>query len=101
FNAATIAYVLGAITVLIAMAWFVADRWTWLGAGGVLGVAVLYAALFLVVARALRREGFATASGLAVLFAVAMAPLATVAVLELTGWLGLPRGVACGYPDRV
>jgi hypothetical protein len=101
FNAAMIAYLLGAVTVLIAMAWFVADRWTWLGAGGVLAVAVLYAALFLVVARVLRREGFATASGLAVLFAVAMAPLATVALIELTGWLGLPRGVVCGYPDRV
>lgn len=101
FNAAMIAYLLGAVTVLIAMAWFVADRWTWLGAGGVLAVAVLYAALFLFVARVLRREGFATASGLAVLFAVAMAPLATVALIELTGWLGLPRGVACGYPDRV
>lgn len=100
-NAASIAYVLGAITVLIAMAWFMADRWTWLGAGGVLAVALLYGALFLFVARVLRGEGFGTASGLAVLLAVAMAPLATVALIELSGWLGLPRGVACGYPDRV
>ncbi len=98
-GAATIGYVLGALTVLIAMGWFLADRWTWLGAGGVLAVAVLYAALFLVVAWRLRGEGFAQASGFSVLLAVGMVPIAVVAINELAGWFAAPPAGACGYPD--
>lgn len=97
--AATIGYVLGALTVLIAMGWFLADRWTWLGAGGVLTVAALYALLFLVVAWRLRREGFPQASGFAVLLAVGMVPVAVVAINELAGWFTTPTRGACGYPD--
>jgi hypothetical protein len=98
-GAATLGYVLGALTVLIAMGWFLADRWTWLGAGGVLAVATLYAALFLVVAWRLRGEGFPQASGFAVLLAVGMVPVAVVAVNELAGWFTAPTGGVCGYPD--
>lgn len=96
---ATIGYVLGALTVLIAMGWFLADRWTWLGAGGVLAVAGLYAVLFLVVAWRLRGEGFPQASGFAVLLAVGMVPVATVAINELVGWFTKPAAGVCGYPD--
>ncbi len=86
-DASTIGYVLGAITVLIAMGWFLADRWDWLGAGGVLAVVGLYIAMFLVVAQRLRREGFETAGGFAVLLAVAMVPIAVIALNELTQWI--------------
>jgi hypothetical protein len=99
FNAATIAYVIGAITVVVAMGWFLADRWEWLGAGGVLAVAVLYAALFLLVARVLGREGFQTAAGFAVLLAVLMTPVASVALNELMGWFTSRRAEGCYYPD--
>lgn len=98
-GAATIGYVLGALTVLIAMGWFLADRWTWLGAGGVLAVAGLYAALFLVVAWRLRGEGYPQASGFAVLLAVGMVPIAVVAINELVGWFTKPTAGVCGYPD--
>jgi hypothetical protein len=98
-GAATIGYVLGALTVLIAMGWFLADRWKWLGAGGVLAVAVLYGALFLVVSFRLRREGFPQAAGFAVLLAVGMVPVAVVAIYELVGWFARPSALACGYPD--
>lgn len=95
-----IAYALGAITVLIAMAWFLADRWDYLGAGGVLAVVTLYAALFGFVSRRLRREGFETASGLAALLTVAMVPLAVIALSELFTWFTPPvdrRCVGRGY----
>jgi len=98
-NAATIAYVLGAITVVIAMGWFLADRWSWLGARGVLAVSLLYAGLFVLVGHRLRRQGFPVAAGFGVLLAVCMAPVATVAINELAGWFAPVPGVSCRYPD--
>jgi hypothetical protein len=95
FNPATLAYVLGAVTVLVAMGWFLGDRWEWLGAGGVLAVALLYTTLFLVVARRLTAEGFPQAAGFSVLLAVLMTPVAMVALSELTGWFVTPSRVAC------
>jgi len=97
-GAGTLGYVLGAITVLVAMGWFLADRWEWLGAGGVLAVVLLYGAVFLGVAWRLRREGFAQASGFAVLLAVGMVPLAVAAITELAGWFPRPAAAACRYP---
>lgn len=94
-TASSIGYVLGAVTVLIAMAWFLADRWEWLGAGGALAVVVLYAAMFLLVARRLTREGFATAAGFAVFLAVAMVPVGVVALNELTQWVVPIPPAAC------
>lgn len=81
-----IAYAIGAITVLIAMGWFLADRWDYLGAGGVLAVVLVYAALFSGVARRLHREGFPTATGIAALLAVGTVPLAVIALSELFAW---------------
>ena len=99
FNAATLAYVLGAITVVVAMGWFLADRWTWLGAGGVLAVSVLYAGLFLLIAHRLRLQGFRNAAGFTVLLAVCMAPVATVALNEVVGWVESASRASCRYPD--
>ncbi|MDP1891227.1 MAG: hypothetical protein Q8K55_10065 [Gemmatimonadaceae bacterium] len=86
FNGVTIAYGIGAIVVLFAFGWFMVDRWKVLGNGGVFGLSVAYAGIFLVVAHFLKREGFETARGVATLLAVAMAPLAMYALL---GWTGL------------
>ncbi|HEY4658547.1 MAG TPA: hypothetical protein VIH11_03455, partial [Gemmatimonadaceae bacterium] len=86
FNAITVAYGVGALIVLFAFGWFLVDRWKVLGDGGLLGVSLLYAALFLVAARVLAREGFPTARGVAVLLAVGMTPLAMRA---LGRWVGI------------
>lgn len=94
-GAESIGYVLGAITVVVAMGWFLADRWDWLGAGGVLAVAALYAALFLTVGWRLRREGAQEAANLAVLLSVTMVPVAVVSVNELMGWFANAPGAAC------
>ncbi len=94
-DASSIGYVLGAITVLVAMGWFLADRWDWLGAGGVLAVLGLYIGMFLVVAQRLRREGYEIAGGFAVLLAVAMVPIAVVALNELTHWISPEIRASC------
>lgn len=99
--AAAIGYALGALTVLIAMAWFLGDRWEWLGPGGVLAVSVLYAAVFLVVARRLQRESYPVAAGLAVVLAVGMTPVGTVALLELFDVFAPMPGGACAYPEFI
>ena len=90
-----IAYAIGAITVLIAMGWFLADRWDYLGAGGVLAVVLVYAALFSGVARRLHREGFPAATGIAALLAVATVPLAVIALSELFAWFPQAPGRNC------
>lgn len=94
-NAATIAYVVGAITVVVAMGWFLEDRWQWLGPWGVLATCALYAALFVAIARRLGAEGFPTARGFAVTLAVGLVPVATIALTELTGWFDSERIARC------
>lgn len=98
-GAESIGYVLGAITVVVAMGWFLADRWDWLGAGGVLAVAILYAGLFLVVGWRLRAEGATLAANIAVLLSVTMVPIAVVSVNELMGWFANAPGTACSSAD--
>jgi hypothetical protein len=85
FNAITVAYSLGGLLVLFALAWFLFERWKILGPGGVLGVALLYAAAFATVGMLLRGRGFDVAGGLAIVLAVAMTPVWTWAILRLTG----------------
>lgn len=85
-GASVLAYGIGAITVLVAMGWFLADRWEYLGAGGVLAVVTTYGALFALVAVRMRREGFTLAEGVASLLTVAMVPLAVLALSELLPW---------------
>jgi hypothetical protein len=90
FNAVTIAYAAGAIAVLFAFAWFLFERWSVLGAGGVLAIVLGYTALFVAAAHFLGRYGFRTASSIAVLLAVGMTPVITWALLALVGF----------WPDR-
>lgn len=98
-GAESIGYVLGAITVVVAMGWFLADRWDWLGEGGVLAVAILYAALFLVVGWRLRAEGATLAANVATLLSVTMVPIAVVSLNELMGWFANAPGAACGAAE--
>lgn len=101
FSAATIAYSVGALTVVAAMGWFLSQRWQWLGGWGVLAVLAVYAALFLTSARVMRREGFHTASGLAVLLTVMLAPMLVYAFDDITRWFSVEGGdgAACRYPE--
>jgi hypothetical protein len=94
-GASLLAYALGAITVLVAMGWFLADRWESLGAEGVLAVVVVYGGLFTAVARRMRREGFAFAEGVAAFLTVLLVPLAVVALSEILPWFPQEPSSAC------
>ena len=93
FNAITIAYALGGLLVVFALAWFLLERWKILGPGGVLGVSLLYAAAFVVVGTVVRRRGFEIAGGLTIVLAVAMTPVWTWAILRLTGEMPDPAAL--------
>lgn len=101
FDPAMIAYVLGALTVVGAMGWFLADRWKWLGPWGVLATTAVYAALFLGVGRVLLREGAKAAHGFTVLLTVALMPPAVTAINQLSGWFPPAQFRGCGWPDFV
>ena len=85
FNPVIIAYSAGALLVLFALGWFLADRWRTLGAVGVLAVSGVYTAVFAVTAAQLRRRGFRVAGGLVAALAVTMTPVWTWALLRITG----------------
>ena len=85
FNPVIIAYSAGALLVLFALGWFLADNWRNLGAVGVLAVSSIYAAAFAATARTLRRRGFRVAGGLAATLAVMMTPAWAWAILRLAG----------------
>ena len=89
-NAVNIAYTIGALFVLFACGWFLVRQWADLGGWGVLGVSVVYATVLVVASRQLARLGFTRASAIAVILAISMTPVATWALMDLTGeW---PRG---------
>ena len=85
FNPVLIAYSAGAMLVVFALGWFLAERWRDLGAGGVLAVSAGYAIAFAVATRELRRRGFRVASGLTATLAIGMTPVWTFAILRLAG----------------
>ena len=98
FNGVTVAYTVGAIAVLFAFGWFLFERWSTLGALGVMAVSAGYAALFVVAARLLERQGFHTASSVATLLAVGMTPVLAWSVLSLIG-LWHERSLGGQWPD--
>jgi MFS family permease len=85
FNPVMIAYSAGALLVLFALGWFLADRWRDLGGVGVLVVSGVYTAAFAITSHQLRRRGFRVASGLVAALAVAMTPVWSWALLRIAG----------------
>ncbi len=99
-NGITIAYLIGSIVVLFAFGWFMVDRWKVLGDAGVFGLSAAYASIFLLVAWAMKREGFVIARGVATLLAVGMAPLAMWALLRWTGLWTPQLDLVCGLTEH-
>ena len=64
FNWVTVAYALGALLVVFACVWFLAERWRALGPWGVLVVSGIYAGVLWGAARWLSRNGFREAAGI-------------------------------------
>ncbi len=97
FNWVSVAYGVGALFVVFAFAWFLADRWSALGPWGVLGVALVYVALLLGCHAWLERHGFALAASVALTLAVGLTPVIAWSLQVVTGlwhvntrseWLG-------------
>lgn len=86
FNWVTVAYALGAMLVVFAGGWFLAQRWLQLGPGGVLAVVSVYAAIALAASRWLERREFHEAAAIAAMVAVSLTPVAVWAIESLTGW---------------
>lgn len=84
FNAITVAYGVGALAVVFALVWFLADRWSALGPPGVLIVSIVYVAVFGSAASVFTRERFPIAHGVSVLLMVVTAPLIAWAALRVT-----------------
>jgi hypothetical protein len=99
FNWVTIAYALGALLVVFAGGWFLAQRWISLGPAGVLLVVLLYAAAAVVASVWLERRDFREAAGIAAMVAVALTPVAVWAIESLTGWWPVETWGRPYYPE--
>lgn len=85
FTWITIAYYLGALTVMFAFGWFLLDRWRTFGPAGILAVTSLYLVLFVVTGEYLRRQGFRVAGALVTALAVGMVPLVVWSIQKTLG----------------
>lgn len=96
-NSVTVAYAIGAILVVFASVWFLADRWDALGPWGVLLFAAVYAGLLIGSSIWLERRGYRQASAIALMLAVALAPVAAWSLEVITGFW--PAGVQSSWLD--
>jgi drug/metabolite transporter (DMT)-like permease len=86
FNWVTVAYALGALLVVFAGGWFLAQRWLALGPPGVLAVVLFYAVAAAAASLWLERRDFREAAGIAAMVAVSLTPVVVWALESMTGW---------------
>lgn len=87
FDAANVAYHLGALIVIGAMGWFVTEAWERVGGVGLFAIAVAYAAGFVLAGRTLwDRHNLRVPGGLLFVMAVCMTPLAVYGLERASGW---------------
>jgi hypothetical protein len=87
FDAANVAYYLGALIVIGAMGWFMNKAWEGLGGLGLFTAAACYAVCFILAGRILwKKPALRVPSGLLFTMAVCMVPLATYGVERWTGF---------------
>jgi len=89
FDASHVAYYAGALIVLAAMTWLMGRAWERFGGLGLLGLALAYAAIFVLMGNRLwSRRGYRIPSALLYVLAVGMTPLATYGFLRHFGlWI--------------
>jgi len=99
FNWVTVAYALGALLVVFAGGWFLAQRWLALGPAGVLLLVLVYSAVAAAASLWLERHDFNEAAGRAAMVAVSLTPVAVWAIESLTGWWPAETWGRPYYPD--
>jgi hypothetical protein len=89
FDLSHVLYYLGAMIVIIAMAWFVGAGWEHLGGGGILAIALAYIGAFFLAGRFFwNRKGLKVPGGLFITIAVCLIPLAVYGFQKWTGlWI--------------
>jgi hypothetical protein len=99
FTGLNVAYYFGALLVVGAMGWLMTLGWEAFGGGGIFGIALCYAALFLLGARRLlSAPDTRTPGGLLVTMAVCMTPLAVYGFERMTGlWPHIDPGEYRGF----
>lgn len=85
FDLANSAYYVGALVIMFALGWFAIEAWQRYGGWPLVGVALAYAALFIVLGETLSRRGWRVPGGLLFTAAVSMAPLLAFAVQAALG----------------
>jgi hypothetical protein len=100
FNWVTVAYALGALLVVFAGGWFLAQRWMTLGPAGVLLIVLLYVAIAAMASRWLEHHDFPEAAGIAAMVAVSLTPVAVWALESLSGWWPLETWGRPYYPEH-
>lgn len=89
FDMIHVLYYLGAMIVIVAMGWFVGVAWDLIGGQGILAIASLYIAIFVLMGSILwRKEGLKVPGGLFITMAVCLIPLAVYGLQRWTGWWG-------------
>jgi hypothetical protein len=86
FNWVTVAYALGALLVVFAGGWFLAQRWLALGPTGVLVIVLLYSLAAAGASMWLEKRDFPEAAGIAAMVAVSLTPVVVWALESITGW---------------
>ncbi len=99
FNWVTAAYGLGAMLVVFACGWFLAERWMALGPAGVLLVSLSYALVLGVSSRWLAGAGFPEAAGVAAMLGVSLTPVVVWCLESLTGWWPVEDWGRPYYPE--
>jgi hypothetical protein len=99
FNWVTVAYALGALLVVFAGGWFLAQRWLMLGPFGVLLVVLLYIAIAAAASRWLEAHDFPEAAGIAAMIAVSLTPVVVWALESLSGLWPVETWGRPYYPD--
>jgi hypothetical protein len=99
FNWVTVAYALGALLVIFAGGWFLAQRWLTLGPAGVLAVVFIYASISGAASRWLEQRDYREAAGIAAMVAVALVPVEVWALESLTGWWPVETWGRPYYPE--
>jgi hypothetical protein len=103
FDLLHVAYYIGAMLVIGAMAFFVNIGWETLGGWGLVAIALAYATTFVLVGRRLwAQHDLLIPGGLMITMAVAMMPLATYGVERALGlWPGVDPGSYRGFHEWV
>jgi hypothetical protein len=99
FEMAHVLYYFGALIVMSAMGWFMTKAWESLGGGGIMVIALVYAACFVLAGRRLWfQQNLKTPGGLLFTLAVWMTPLAIYGFQRLIGvWPQGDPGMFRGY----